>query len=132
MTLDEAVYTRLTTHAGVSALVATRVYPVVLPQAPTFPALTYQLISEIRPSHIGGPGHLPGALYQVTAWGTTLLSVRAVLDAVRGALDGYQGTVGTVVIQASILEEQRDDPGYQPEVGIYGASADYRIWWNES
>ena len=45
MGIRASIYTRCTTHAGMSALISTRCYPGVLPQSATMPAVVYHLIS---------------------------------------------------------------------------------------
>ena len=50
--IEEAIYGALTAHAGLSALVDDRVYPMVLPQDATRPAVTYMRVSGARDLNI--------------------------------------------------------------------------------
>lgn len=43
--IEKELFARLTNYAGVTALASTRVYPVKLPQKPTYPAITYSLLA---------------------------------------------------------------------------------------
>jgi hypothetical protein len=128
--IEATLFTLLTANAGVTALVGTRVYPVQLPQAPTTPAVSYQLISEHREGSFAGPSGLPGTLIQVDSWSDTYLGVKTLATAVRLALDGYQGTpAGGDRIQASILENQSDI--FEPDVKLFRVLQEFRLWWDE-
>ena len=135
MTISTTLFTVLSSAAAVAALVGSRIYPVLLDQGAgvlpsSLPAITYQRISEIREGSFGGPNALPGTLIQVDSWASSFLGAEAVAEAVRKAIDGYQGTpAGGNQVQASILENQVDH--YEAEVKIYRRQQDYRLWWVE-
>lgn len=128
--IESALLALLTANAGVAALAGTRIYAVQLPQQPTLPAVTYELVSDRRQGTFTGPAGLPGSLFRVHSWAAGYAAAKALANAVRAALDGYQGTVGGETIQAAILEGQTDI--YEPEVAIWRTVGDYRLWWNES
>ena len=91
MTIEDALYDRLTTDTGVSAEVDTRVYPTDLPEAPTMPALTYQIISHIPVlSHDTGPANARTARIQVTAYADSRQKLTDLREAVVTALDGWR------------------------------------------
>ena len=52
--LEQALFTRLDGFAGLTSLVVSRIYPLILPQNPTLPAVTYQRIDGIREDGIAG------------------------------------------------------------------------------
>ena len=130
MSLEAALFSRLTAVAGVTALVSQRVYPVQLPQNPTLPAVTYEVLSERRLNTFRGPLGLPGTLMRVCSWGLTYAAAKDLARQVRLALDGWQGTSSGETVQASILERQQDL--YEDEVQVHRVAAEYRFWWNES
>lgn len=137
--IDDALRTRLLAVAGVAALVVTsgnqdphknRVYPVILPQGPVFPAITYQLVGERRLSSFTGPIGLPGSLYRVDCWGATYTEASALADQVRLALDGWQDLAGAKRVQASTLQSQESI--WEEETRTHRIAHTYRIWWDET
>lgn len=68
MSLETALYSHLSGDAALSALVGTRIYPVILPQQPVLPAVTYQRIGAVREQTIARnvPGTMPR--YQFSVW----------------------------------------------------------------
>jgi hypothetical protein len=129
-TLDEGLYTYLSTFAGLTALVSTRVYAFKLPQGATLPAVTFQRISSARSlTHdtSGAGNDLARPRFQIDAWATTYSSAKAISDQIRAALNGKRGTIATgVSINAALVEDER--PAFEPETNIYQISCDYFIW----
>ncbi len=122
---ESLLYTRLTGHAGLAALVDTRVYPMLLPQGATLPALTYQRISTVQTySHQGDSG-LATVRMQVDCWGATYASAKAVAAQVKAALSGYTSSA----IGRCHLVAERDL--YDPETGHYRVIIDFMIGYQE-
>jgi hypothetical protein len=120
--------------ADTNSLVAGRVYPLMLPQTCTFPAITYQRISSPRVhSHQGASG-LAYPRFQINVYASTFASVKAILKLIRIGLDGYKGTIGTspntVKVGCSLIENELDD--YDPQSQLYYSSQDYIIWHDEA
>lgn len=88
--IEELLFTRLSTFAGLTALVSTRIYPVIMPQETVKPAVTYQLISSPREVAMGSDPGLVKARFQLNAWATTALEARNVIKQVRLALERYR------------------------------------------
>jgi hypothetical protein len=94
--IEEVLFTRLSTFNALTALIGTapvRVYPVIMPQGATHPAVTYQLISGIRESAMVADPGLVTSRYQFTAWATTNLVARNVIKQVRLALERYSSGI---------------------------------------
>jgi putative heme degradation protein len=108
--IHEAIRTRLTSVSAVTALVSTRIYPNVLPQSPTLPALVYQRIDEQRETAMSADPGVVRARMQVSAWATTFGAARNAAEEVRKALQRYRGTPsgsGTEVLDV-FIEDVRD------------------------
>ena len=95
MNVDESLYARLSTYAGLIALTSTRIYPVELPQTPTLPAITYYRVNAPT-EHVMGEttSDIERATYRIQCWGATMTSARAVAAQVIAALDGFSGLLG--------------------------------------
>jgi len=126
---EESLATRLEATAALTALVASRIYPVELPEQATMPAVTYRridtptahMLSEARSSW-----EYPR--FQVTSWGATYASAKAVNAEVQTALDGFAGTMGGVggkVCWVTLISSY-DLP--DPVTGRKRVMSDFEIW----
>jgi len=111
---EAAVVAILELDAGVTALVGTRIYPKVLPQNVTYPAIRYQRISTARGqfrvmTRSGGKATRQQPRFQLDSYGLTESSVQAVAAAVRAALDGYAGVAATLKIDQILIEDEGGD-----------------------
>lgn len=88
--IEETLFTRLSNFAGLIALVSTRIYPIVLPQGVTYPAVTYQRVSaEQRESCMVDDVGIVKTRFQITAWTETFIEARNIIEQVRQALQRY-------------------------------------------
>ena len=90
--IQEAIYTRLQAVAGLTALVGTRVYPRLMPQNPTYPAITYLLIASPRERAMGSDPGIVHSRWQFDVWDNDRDVVRDVTEQLRKALERYRGT----------------------------------------
>lgn len=133
-TVGEGLRAILAGAAGVAAIIGaapnTRFYPVQLPQEPTLPAASYQIVSEDRPhSSQQGPLKLVAARVQVDTWALTQSDAYALAEEIRKVLDGYVGTSAGVVFQNIVLDATREF--FETEPDEYRVSRDYRVWFVE-
>lgn len=106
-----ALAAHLLNDPGIAAVVGTRVYPQVLPQNPTLPALTYQVVGNPRrPVNLASPNTLATARVQITAHSKRLGECEPLAEAVRQALQGFTGRLGGLnfVVVSSILDDETD------------------------
>lgn len=102
-----------------------RIYPLILPQSPTYPAITYQSISNI--GHHDIPFDYPRI--QITAWSPSLLEAKQLAEEVQAALQRYKGVADGYNIKQIV---KMDSPGdlYDrdaDEYGLYYVPVDYRV-----
>lgn len=139
--LGEAIFAHLSHVAPLTALLRTsadapvRIYPIHLPQAPTYPAITYQIVSDERVFHHGGRSRLQLARVQFSIWGKDTdggsggyRSVQAVAQALHEALDGHDGAFGNHLVKCVPLGGR--DLG-ESEPGIYHHAADFSVAFSE-
>ena len=127
MSIESTLYTRLSTFAGLTALVSTRIYPLIAPQGVTYPAVTYQRISTMpREVAMGSDPGIARARIQVTAWGDTYTSVKAIADQIRLALERYN-TTG--IFDIYIIAE---NDLYDEEALKFGAAIDAEVVYSEA
>jgi len=132
-TIEKAIYSLLTTN-GVSDLVSTRVYPLILPQPATFPAVTYQRITGDWGITMDGAHNYAEEVFQINTWAATYDGARTLADAVRKVLDNHSGTTGSVYIHVIHLEDEGDLLNMTDDVRgsrTFAKRQDYRIWYKE-
>ena len=125
--IELGIYSRLV--AQVTA-VSGRVFPMILPQNVTFPCISYILISDPGAQDHDGPTETREALYQVSSWARTYTEARAVATAIRTALEGYRGAMGTVNVSTIFAEGGRDL--YDDDLRIHHHAGDFTFLYKEN
>lgn len=111
MNLGTILVTRLTTYAPVNNLISGRIYPAVLPDNPTYPAVCYQQVSEYEP--LDGDIASFAARYQLECYGRTHNDASGLADAVQAALHDWFDIDGTPAVY-SVRRAGRIDDWDQP------------------
>ena len=127
-TIEKAIRAILVANSTVKAI-TTRCYPAKIPQDPTYPLILFSKVTGMRDHHLQGPSGLAHPRFQVEAWATTYDAAKTLANAIREALDGYKGTVGTVVIGSILIESERDF--YEDAVSFHRVIMDWFIWHRE-
>ncbi len=132
MTIEKALYTYLSTHAGLSTLIGTRIYPMMIAQEAAMPAVAYQLIDDL-PVHSGIADLIVhAARFQFSCWGggtSGYTNACAVAVQVKSALQDFSGVMGGaggVTVQRSFLEMTTDL--FDENLVRCGRAVDFIIW----
>jgi len=125
MSFEEGLFYYLDNYAGLSMEVDDRIYPLLLPQEPTLPAVVFHRISTPR-LHELERSFLPHARFQFDCWAEDFQRAKAVQEQVRLALDLYSGPMGEYTVEVAIVEDERDD--YEPETGRWRSMVEAVIW----
>lgn len=129
MVIEEGLYNHLSNHAGLTALVGTQIYPIVIPQGKTPPMVTFQKINGPRVHAMQQDAGMAYPRFQVSCWGMTYKSAKDVAAQVRAALQDFKGTmggVGGVVVSGVFIEDENDL--YEPGTQVYHVALDFIIW----
>jgi hypothetical protein len=114
-TLREALYARLSSIEDLATLAGSRIYFNARPQiasGASFPAVVHSIDGRSFDRDLSGPDGLSTATWSVDCWAKTELAAAAMADAVRTAFDGFNGTIGQVVVLGCFLEDEADLPEY--------------------
>jgi hypothetical protein len=118
---------------AISAIVGSRIYPEALPQKPTYPALTYQLVSAVRVEDLSGPAGKCRRRISINCWAATEIAAYQLADAVRQSLNGFHGWMADTRIQSTRLDNEWSFPESEAGVtGIYRVTQDYIIGYLEA
>ncbi|HEG43246.1 MAG TPA: DUF3168 domain-containing protein [Phycisphaerales bacterium] len=135
-TIEKAIYSLLSGDPTLSALVGTRIDPMIVPQGTAMPAVTYMQIPSWRDNTLDGPSGLVRSRWQINCWALTTAEARTVSNAVRQAIAGYSGSGTGVVIQAIMAPDLEIDimanPAGKDVARRYGKTQDFEIWFCEA
>jgi hypothetical protein len=122
MSAGAVVYARLSadTDAG------ERVYPQVLPQGGTYPAITYTVISRVPLHAMGSDAPLVRYRVQVDAYGSTYAEAHTVAKQVEARLSRFRGTLGEDDVLDCLLDTAAD--GYEQETALRRVSMDFTLF----
>jgi hypothetical protein len=128
MTLEEALKAQLVGYAELNALISGRVYPLVLSENATLPAVTYQRISTsaLRHRNVASLGRVR---FQVDGWTLKYSEAVSLRTHIRAALEGWQRD-SLPRVDVALLEDDRDLR--EPATGRYRASLDFMLLATES
>ena len=130
MTLEDALYTKLTGTTAVSDLVGDRVYPAPLPQNIADPCISFQRIDTPREYSLTGYANLASPRIQVDCWAETYEGATALANAVRQAVQGFSGDIGSVTVYAVFVVDERDS--YEENSRSFRRSLDLQIHHKEN
>jgi hypothetical protein len=99
-------------------LVSNRVYPIIMPQNPTLPAVVYTRITNTPINVLGHQPTLDQVRVQIDVWANTYKESKTLAKSVRNAME-------TASFSATL---QSDDESYEPETGLYRVSSDYYVY----
>ena len=123
-TVEQSFESYLTGYAGLTALISTRVYPLIIPQGATLPCVTYQRIDTPRTlthGDSGATGTLARPRIQFSSWAATLSEAMAIAYQLRAALNGKTGSMGTapynITVRAILVDNEMQD--YEPETQLW-------------
>ena len=128
-TIEEAIFSKLTSEPAVTNLVGTRVYPSQLPQNPTYPAVVYRRVSTQWPYDLSGPGNMGFPRFQFDCYGLSYGSVKGVAQTLRLVLSGFAGSVDGVEICGIWFLSEVD--GFDPVADVDRVAVDFRVSFRE-
>jgi len=123
MAIEEVLTARLKAYSGLTALVSTRIYPLPLPQNTTFPAVVYETVSGFEYPAFSSNSGTAERLFQITVWGETTSSVKAVEAQLKGALERWRDSGNG--IQDVFLVNQNDL--YSDQLQLRASALDFRF-----
>ncbi len=110
MDVGAIIYDRLTDHAGVAAIVGTRVSPVEASDKETLPLLIYQVtLSEVGE----GTAPLLPCRVEVHCWAADDQTAQQLAEAVVEALDSYATTQAGTRLLGLYLSSSQEDRSYE-------------------
>ena len=131
MTVETAIYTRATTHAGLSALITGRAHFKRAPQKQTLPYVVFARVSTNRPSAMGADAGIARARFQFDGWSDTADGARALGEQIRSAFQRWSTTTGASVQDSFVLNDFDGFDEDADEDGLHRATLDFEIIYEE-
>lgn len=128
MTVEADIFSRLSGYTTLAALISTRVYPSLIPQNATYPAVSYRRVSSERPPVMGDDTGIVRARFQFDAWAQSYSGMIAVKELVREAMQRYSGTATVTILETFIL---MDMDLYEDDTRIHHGVIDVEINYRE-
>lgn len=129
MSVEKAIKALLDADSGVGAECGDRIYPSLLPEDETLPAISYFRVSTVRDPKMGADSIVVQSRIQVDCHASSYSGAKDLRDAVRSAVQRYSGTSGGVVVQQIFIEGERDD--FEPKNKTHTVSLDLRVFYEE-
>lgn len=120
--LETKLYTALSQAATILAVSSNRIYPLVLPQEPTYPAIVYTRVSGGQVNDLQGYAGLHNAHISIDIFAETFAAAKSLSTAVHA-------TLNTTTTIRCLLTDDADN--YEPELLAYRVSMDFSIWNKE-
>jgi hypothetical protein len=129
--MEEAIRARLLATAGVTALVASRVYCGSRPQGGALPDVIINLASDEPVYTDDGEAGLVNTRLEIDCWGTTYGSAKDTARTVIASLSAFVGTVSGTVFQNILLDAERDlrEGGSNASEYLFRTNIDFRVWY---
>ena len=133
--IEEGLYSHLSGNNTVAALVATRIYPNVIPQhaggeQTKLPCLVYQRIAVRRQPKYCGTDDLVRSEVQIDCYAATAHESLTLATAARGALIDFRGMMGADTVKATFLDDQMALAS--PDPGLYRQMLRFTLWHDET
>lgn len=95
-----AVRTYLVSKSSVTDLVSTRVFPSVLPQAATLPAVVYTVVTGVPNDDVLGSSGSVTAGIQLDVYSDSHITSNNIGEQIRLVMQGFSGTMGSETVGA--------------------------------
>lgn len=137
MSIETALRSYLATKDVIIAQVSTRVFAQIAKKSASLPYITFNTITERHEHHLAGAAGLAEATIQIDVWSATLAKRDSTANAVRNALDGFTGSMGSELLKVRncVLQNRAnfmEPEGKGREKPIFRASMDFSIWHVEA
>lgn len=128
--IHEALYNRLSTFAGITALIGTRSYNSEFPQTGVYPANVFNEILVEHVEDMQGKGGLASTVFQITVLGYNVGVLKRIAEQNRLALQGWNTVFNDLTVYGVNVLDSGDIPK-DPDALLFGLMQRFRIWHSE-
>jgi len=129
--IDANVYNWLKAEATIIAITtASRIYPLVMPEKPTYPCITYRDANHDVDNTFDGSSGFCRSDYYIDAWHTDHAAADVLANTIKDALKDLTGAFGGITV-FQIFFTVRTPAIFEPEVEAYRITQMFSIWHGE-
>lgn len=129
--IDANVYAYLKAQTAITAVSSTRIYNTILPEKPTYPAITFRAELHDIDNVFGGSTGFARSDYYVDAWATTITAANALAKLIKTALKDHTGSFGGITVQ-EIFITMGPIPVFENSVRAFRVTQMFSIWHGEA
>jgi len=125
----------LKSKTAIKAIVGRKIYPGHAPSSASLPYITFSRISEPPHHHMGAAAGIASPTFQVDSWGRNSKQVSKLSEAIRNAIDGFTGLMGTNDVRVARITRTSDDEEAQQngtQQPAFRIGQDILIWYLRS
>lgn len=119
MTIESDIFGTLALNSGISAIVGTRVYPVIAPELTVPPFCVYTKVVTNPVNSLIGANPLTNPLFQIDIYARTHTQASSLGILLREA-------ILAATPFSAVWRDTRDD--YEPDTKLFRVSLDFSIW----
>lgn len=124
--IDDGIRQLLVTTPAITALIGTRMYPLVLPPQCVFPAVTYRLVSDIEENTLADGAVSSKARLQLDIYADNLLASKTVAKAIGTVLKDFTGALPNAVNVANAWRDNQST-GFDQDARKDYVQADWMV-----
>jgi len=129
--IGKVIHNLLANDTAVAAEVAEKIFPVIVPQNETFPAITYETLGD-EPMEVKGHQKIADTIsVQINVFAANYSKVVTIVKAVKGVLDFKHDFINNDIHVCSITPETAMDGIYDKEENLYHKILKYEISVNQ-
>jgi hypothetical protein len=132
--IESAFYTFIKLQTGITALIGNRIYPDTAPDSVLLPCLVFEKTGVDRQLTLLKSSGVVTATLQLDIFANSRLAAETIVESIRLAFDGYQGTWDTTNIFMARLDNE--SVGWEiesaTETGTHRATVDLIVTFSES
>lgn len=130
---SQAIYERLKVDTTLQPLVGDRIYPLRAKQEETTPYVTWRVVASNDHETFEGASDLWERRYEFVSHSRDYDQARAIIEAVKASLQGFQGLMGTCDIDSiQFAGGDGGSDGYDDDEGLYETTIDFTVFYHPS
>ncbi len=135
--IEKGLYAYLTNESDITDIVSLRIFPMIVPETESYPAITYDRTSGDPKMTNDGESGLIETNFILKCWATTYAGAKDLAEALRLVLNGFgKSTMGAVTVNRSAMTDDSDmTPEYEgntSRIKAYGVAFDLQIWYQQT
>jgi hypothetical protein len=124
------LYEKITGNPEIAAIIASRMYPVALPQTPTVPAVVYFFDNATSTLSHSGPSGLESATLRVDSWADNFDEAKNLAAKIKEILNGWKKNVPLGAVQGTFFKGEKDI--FDEDKTLYSTQQTYLIHYTET